>query len=805
MSLIYRSISRAANRFVFALAALLCVALASAKEPITLQFTVWDGDISLKVIQTCLKQFEQENPGIKVKLEPIPDYNVYHQKMMTLYAANVPPDVAMMDPGHFQALAAKGAILPLNPFMDKTPGFDINAFYKPIVDTHSYKGQLYVLPRDIAPIGLIYYNKKAFREAGIPYPDGTWTWDYKIRPELKEKDFVWVCQQLIKKNSEGKVVRWAFASDYPELLARTLTYSSGGDYADNSEHPTKVTIAQPKTVRAYQYASDFMNVLHYMPNSTETTGVLMATSQQLFVSEKICMYQNGIWVVPQMRKDLVPGKEGFFDWDITLFPAFADGTRAAPTGGSGYCIFRGTQHPEEAWKLTKFMAGPVGMTAMAKAGIAQPAIKSIALTPGVWAPGPTTPKEQEYPHNILATDQAVPFVRFGPSAYYWPSVNDRLNAGLDLVWSGQSKAEPILQAAQKNGQARLDSMLVDEHLSPFNWTYGIFAGALIVGGILLWTYWPERKVKYSNREKNESRAAYKFISPWLIGMSVFTLGPMILSLLMSFADWDIITPARWRGVQNYVEAGVVDPLFWKSMTVTFIYTIFSVPLGILTALMLALLLNQKIKGVPLFRAIYYVPSLASLVASSLIWRKIFNPENGLLNTLIYGQHGSWLGDRLSAIAGTPGKHLDWLGSEKFALPGMILMSLWFAGGGMIIMIAGLQNIPQHYYEAATLDGAGIWGKFKAITLPLLTPTLFFALVTGFIGSFQVFTQSFVMTQGGPNDTTRFYMYKLYQNAFEQLRMGYASAGAWVLFAIIMVVTLIQFRVSKWVYYEADTR
>lgn len=803
--MIYHSISRAAGRLSLVLATLILAASAFAKDPIQLRFTVWDGDISLKVIQGVLKQFEEENPGVKVKLEPIPDYNVYHQKMLTLYAANVPPDVAMMDPGHFQALAAKDAILPLDPFIKNTPGFDLSAYYKPIVQAHSYKGQIYVLPRDIAPIGLIYYNKKLFKEAGIPYPDGSWTWDFKPRPELKEKDFVWVCQQLTKKDNAGKVSRWAFSSDYPELLARTLTYSSGGGYANDNEHPTQVTIAQPKTIRAYQYASDFMNLFHYMPNSTETSGVLMATSEQLFASQKIAMYENGIWMVPQIRKDLIPGKEGFFDWDITLFPAFADGTRSAPTGGSGYCIFRGTEHPEEAWKLTKFMAGPVAMTAMAKAGIAQPAIKSLALTPGVWVSGPTTPESQKYPANMVATDQAVPFVRFEPSAYYWPSVNERLNSGLDLVWSGQSKAEPILQAAQKNGQNRLDAMLKDEHLSPFNWTLGILTGLALVAAILLWTYWPERNIRYSHREKQESKAAYKFISPWLVGVAVFTLGPMILSLLMSFADWDIITPAKWRGVQNYVESGVVDPLFWKSLTVTFLYTIVAVPLGVFTALMLALLLNQKVKGIPVFRAIYYVPSLASLVASSLIWRKIFNPDNGLLNAMIYGQNGTWLGDTLSRIAGTPGKHVDWLGNEKFALPGLIIMSVWFAGGGMIIMIAGLQNIPQHYYEAATLDGAGVLSKFKAITLPLLTPTLFFALVTGFIGSFQVFTQAVVMTQGGPNDSTRFYMYRLYQNAFESLRMGYASAGAWILFAIIMVVTLIQFRMSKWVYYEADTK
>ncbi len=306
-------------------------------------------------------------------------------------------------------------------------------------------------------------------------------------------------------------------------------------------------------------------------------------------------------------------------------------------------------------------------------------------------------------------------------------------------------------------------------------------------------------------KKSESRAAYKFLSPWLFGIVVFTLGPMVLSLLMSFADWDIITPAKWRGFQNYVENGAIDPLFWKSMSVTLIYTVVSVPLGILTALCLALLLNQKVRGIPLFRAIYYVPSLASLVASSLIWRKIFSPNSGLLNALIYGKDGSWLGQHLSNIAGTPTKHVDWLGNEKFALPGLILMSVWFAGGGMIIMIAGLQNIPQHYYEAATLDGAGVWRKFKAITLPLLTPTLFFSLVTGLIGSFQVFTQGMVMTNGGPNDTTRFYMLRLYESAFTQLRMGYASAGAWILFVVILVVTLVQFKASKWVYYEADTK
>jgi multiple sugar transport system permease protein len=781
-------------------------ALANGAEPITLRFSVWDGDESLKVIRKVLSQFERENPNIHVELENISDYAMYHQKMLTEYAAHIAPDVAMMDMGHFQALAKRKALAPLNPFFEKTPGFDIKAYYEPIVRAHSWNGTCYVLPRDIAPMGLIYYNKKAFDEAGIPYPDGNWTWDFKERPELKDKDFVWVCDQLTKRDANGKPTRWAFASGWPELLAQTFMYSSGGKQANDDEAPTKVLNTDPKVIRAYQYASDFMNKLKYMPNSTETSGVLQATTQQLFAQQKIAMYQNGIWEVPQMRKMLVPGSKEFFDWDITLFPAYADGTRAAPTGGSGYSVFSSTKYPEEAWKLASYMAGPVSMAAMARAGIAQPAIRKVALTPGIWVPGPDTPKEQLYPYHRIFTDKAVPFVKFPPTADIWPAVSDRLGSGLDLLWSGQSDAKTALTQGQQRAQERLDTLLKEEKLSPFNWAWGIVFGLLLVGGITTWVFWPERKIKYTYREKVESRAAFKFAMPWIIGIVVFTLGPMIVSLLMSFADWDIILPAKWRGAQNYIEATTIDPVFWKSMLVTTIYTIVSVPLGILLSLALALLLNQKVRGMPIYRAFFYIPSLASLVAATLIWRKLFNPENGLVNSIIYGPHGDWfLGRMLSNWAGTPNAPVDWLGNEKTALPGLIIMSLWGAAGGMVILLAGLQSIPQFYYEAATLDGAGIWSKFKSVTFPLLTPSLFFCFITGIIGTFQVFTQALVGTNGGPNDSTRFVVLNLYGAAFQQLRMGYASAMAWILFVVILALTVINMRANKLVHYESETK
>ncbi|RYG29361.1 sugar ABC transporter permease, partial [bacterium] len=184
----------------------------------------------------------------------------------------------------------------------------------------------------------------------------------------------------------------------------------------------------------------------------------------------------------------------------------------------------------------------------------------------------------------------------------------------------------------------------------------------------------------------------------------------------------------------------------------------------------------------------------------------FGKDTGLINAMIYGSSGhSMLGDWLSNLAGTPGQMVDWLGNEVTALPALIVMSLWGVGGGMVIFLAGLQGIPQHYYEAATLDGAGAVGKFRNVTLPLLTPTIFFTLITGLIGSLQAFTQAFIMTQGGPNDATRFFVYHLYQNAFESVRMGYASALGWILFGIVLIFTLIQVRGSKWVYYEAEAK
>lgn len=792
---------------VVAAGVLLVLAAVGQADRVQLRFTVWDGDVSLKVIRGVLQQFEKENPDIEVKLEPYPDYNLYHQKMITQYAANAAPDVSMMDPGHFQALAKRGALLPLNQFFDKDPSFHLDAYYKPIVDSMSYQGKLYVLPRDIAPEGIIYYNKEMFREAGIPYPDGTWTWDFKERPELKEKDFLWVMHKLTKFGPDGRVKTFGYLPAWSGIFADMCMYTTGLTFANSDEHPTKLNYDTPGMHKVYNFANDLIRNKHWMPSQSDVSTLFQASTTQMFIRKEAAMYQNGIWEVPNIRHDMPLGSNGWFDWDIALAPAYKDGTRGSDSGGSGYGIFSSTKYPEQAWRLTKYMGGPIAMRAMAAAGIAQPAIRAVALT-HAWIPGPDTPKEQQWPHNRIATDQAVPYVHYGPTADYWQSVNNVVSARIGSIWDGSLPVDEALHLGNVEGQQRLDELLKDEHLPDFNWGAGLGFALLLIALILGAIYWPERGVRYTLKQRKENWAAYRFISPWVIGLIVFTVGPMILSLLMSGLQWDMITAAQFRGAGNFREAFTEDPTFWPSIRVTMVYTLLSTPLGILVAFVLALLLNQKVRGVTLFRTAYYIPSIASAVATALIARKVFAPDDGLFNKVLYSPWFQKFGWWLSGVVGTPKDHINWFNNEKTAMPALIMLGLWGVGGAMVILLAGLQGIPQFYYEAATVDGASPWQRMKAITLPLVTPSLFFTLVTGFIGSFQIFTQVYVITGGsggGPNNSLLVYMINLYDAAFQQDRMGYAAALAWVLFFIILMFTLLQLKMSKWVYYEAEAK
>jgi multiple sugar transport system permease protein len=263
---------------------------------------------------------------------------------------------------------------------------------------------------------------------------------------------------------------------------------------------------------------------------------------------------------------------------------------------------------------------------------------------------------------------------------------------------------------------------------------------------------------------------------------------MLASLVLSFTEYDILSAPEFIGITNYVKMFSEDPSFWDALRVTLTYAIFSVPIGLALSLGIALLLNQNVPGIALWRTIYYLPSVVSGVAVAMLWVWLFHSQFGLFNLA------------LNAI-GIDGP--AWLSDPDWALSALVIMSFWTIGGGMVINLAGLQGIPTEMYEAASLDGANAWHRFWSVTLPLMSPVLFFNLVMGVIETFQYFTNAFVMTNGGPGRATLFYNLYLFQNAFRFYKMGYASALAWVMLLIILVLTLGIFKSSPyWVYYES---
>lgn len=289
--------------------------------------------------------------------------------------------------------------------------------------------------------------------------------------------------------------------------------------------------------------------------------------------------------------------------------------------------------------------------------------------------------------------------------------------------------------------------------------------------------------------KRRTLTGILFCSPLIFGLIVFTVIPVGLSFWFSLCNYPILDPPRFVGTANYQEL-VRDEQFWHSVRNTFTYVLMSVPLGMAAGLGLALLLNQKVAGIKVFRTLFFLPTVVPLVANSVLWVRLLNPQQGLINSFLRAIHVSenWI----------PG----WLSDEHWALPGLVLMSLWGAGGGAVLYVAALQDVPSELFEAAELDGAGPVQRFRNVTIPMISPVLLFTGIMGLIGGFQEFARAFVMTAGGPWDSTLFYCLHLFNSAFTEFRLGYASAMAWVLFAIILVATVVVMRSSqKHVQYE----
>ncbi len=300
------------------------------------------------------------------------------------------------------------------------------------------------------------------------------------------------------------------------------------------------------------------------------------------------------------------------------------------------------------------------------------------------------------------------------------------------------------------------------------------------------------KFRINKFNKQQAIFGILFMIPWFIGFLIFGLYPMIMSIYYSLCRYDVLRIPQFIGLGNYEKLIFEDPYFWTSISNTLIYTVLRVPLCIIGSLLLAVLVNNAVRGMKFFRTVYFIPSIVTGVVLSVVWLWMFNPQFGLINSFL-------------AYFGIPGPL--WLLDPDWSKPSMVLMSVWSIGGGrMLVFLAALQGIPKHLYEAADIDGGGWWAKFRNVTIPMLSPVIFLWSVLEIIFSLQVFVEAYIMTQGGPLNSTMFYNLYLYNKAFNDFEMGYASALAWLLLVISLIITLIQFKLSKrWVHYAEGTK
>ncbi len=735
-----------------------CLTLNSFAERKTIRYLTFETSFEqINLIKKIIAEFEKKNPDIHVQLEATSEAS---RVFLTEMAAGTPPDVMYIGSEMLPQMVGKRALMPMNDWISRD-SVNMDLFFPKTVNALTYDSKLYAYPIHYSTNAL-FYNKRLFDERGVAYPDDNWTWNDYDKASKK---------LTIDRDGDGKPDVWGCLS--PEL--RVIIHSYSGKII--SDDTTRMAVNTPEALKAVTLAYNMGGVSAPLAAQIQDTNEI-----QMFSNSKVAMFLGRTWQLPQIIKTMpkdVP-------WDIAPTPKGV--VRFSEIGVGGNCIARGSKNPEAAWRYVKFYSSVEGQKLLGVQKNCAPALVELGNSPQYFLCAP--------PQNIkVFLDAATYSDRPYPDADWTNEFSSRVwEPVMEQIRTRTITPKDALIMWEKSGNAYLEKWRQDESFrskadyagdtTAFLFRFMII---LMVVGFLV--------VLYFAATNKKSWEGYFFIAPWIFGFIIFTLGPVMASLYLSFTRYDMLSMPQWVGIGNF-SALVKDKLFLTSLYNTFYYALVSVPISLVFALILAMLLNNKLKGIYTFRAIYYLPAITSGVAISLLWRWLFNPDLGLFNSML----------KLVGIAG-PG----WLTSPTWAMPAIIIMSVWGgAGGAMLIYLAGLQGIPEQLYEAANLDGANGWQKFLNVTLPMLSPTIFFNLIMSIIGSFQVFVTIFVMTSnagssiepGGPVNSTLVYVLYLYRIGFRYLNMGSACAMAWILFVIILAMTLLNFWLSKrWVNYD----
>lgn len=723
-------------------------------------------------IERMISTFNAQNPDIRVvgMLTPM---SQIQQKLLLSVAGGVPPDVVRFYTDLGGELMAREGLERID-LLAQRDGVDLDAFYPVSVEQNLFRGRLYGMPWVLSPKAL-YYNRSLFREAGLDPDRPPRTWD-----ELKS-----AAVRLTKKNARGHITQLGYAevADF-----RTYLWQSGGELV--SPDGRKPAFHDPVGVKTLTYWRDFMDEeVGDWDQLSAFHAQFSGAATDAFGMGKVAMRVDSPFRIPDLERY-------FPKLDYSIAPIPTSGLPVIEVVGNSLVIPRGSLHKEAAWKFIRFASSREQMLNVCGQSGRLPARIDAAMDP-------------RYVNDPLLGPfvQQLKYGRSIPVVPGYMEMSAALERQIEQVMKHKREPKEALAIAAAESERILSRSMEDVSGFPeIQWRNVMGVFATILTALVLGTgLWVRSQTRSSRRARREALEFYGFLAPWLFGFLLLTFGAVSASIVLSFSRWDVLTPGRWIGWRNYTDLFHSDPRFIKSLVNTFIYTVMAVPLAVVAGLATAMLLNLRLKGIRFFRVLFYLPVVVSGVATSLLWRELFNPTTGLLNKIltlpirpVWDNGFDW-----APLLLNPPR---WLADPVWSKPALVIMALWGVGGAMLIYLAGLQGIPSQLYEAAELDGARGWKRFRHITLPLLTPVIFYQLVMGIIGSFQVFTQAYVMTSGtgAPEDSLLFYVLYLFNNAFQWLKIGYASAMAWVLFVIVLAVTMINLVMAKrWVYYESE--
>jgi len=788
-------------------------------------------------VYTVVADFERRHPQYRVILGTSASRNITGdaQRLLSTIAGGVPPDLVWFDRFAIGEWAARGALADLTPYLaaqraDDPYRIDLAEYYPFAVEEASYRrpgsseaARIYGIPAT-TDIRLLYCNAEHLRQAGLvdergePRPPRTWE---------EQRAYATALSRWRDDDRAKGLTRLGFAPNYGNSWLYMFAWQAGGEFL--SPDRTRVTMDSPPVARALRYMAEVYDDLGGFAQVDAFQQSFQGGPLDPFIKGQVSMKIDGNW-------SMIGIAEWQQDLDFIVAPAPIPADRAAAgeqpitwAGGFSFVIPATARSKEGAFELVKYLRSrEVGE--LLEQGVRErqhsagrlylPAADANRVTfegrVRDWVTGnPRIPRRIQEGYAVM--QQMLPRTLYRPVSpvgqLLWNEHERAYSAGVNHTHraaaetAGEDEYAYALRRSQDVVQRQLDEVLAPPPPHLVDWRPYLFGYAALIAAsfaAIAIAYRRHRK-RYGYKPK-EVWAALMFASPWMVGFVVFVGGPILFSIVFSFTTYDVLTPARYVGLANYREVAD-DPLFAKSLWNT-AYMIARIPLGMAISLAIALLLNHGIRAIGFYRTAFYLPSIMPAVAASLLWIWLFNPAHGALNEGLRWLFDTgpshaleWLVSRFTAepVVFTPPL---WLNDQDWSKPGLILMNLWSAGGGMIIWLAGLQGIPQHLYEAASIDGAGRWQRFRHVTLPMLSPYILFNLVMGLIGTMQIFGEAFIVTQGGPQDSTLFYAYNLFNQAFRFFRMGYASALAWILFVAVLALTLVQLWLSKrWVNYD----